>query len=148
MELLYNIRIMKSDICFPTNYVWPAYSKYGNCRVSSAVEILEPDRHSAVYWLRNTLMIAKEKKTNWCWCGLSSAPLPLLYSCQERYLYLTSPFAIFYLGDVAKSYVLQKGDWKRLSDLLQSRILSVSSSSYLVRRLASLILSSFWNPFL
>jgi len=29
---------------------------------SSAVEILEPDRHSAVYWLRNTLMIAKEKK--------------------------------------------------------------------------------------
>ena len=37
---------------------------------------------------------------------------------------------------------------KRLSNLLQSRILSVSSSSCLLRRLASLIFSSFWNPFL
>jgi hypothetical protein len=37
---------------------------------------------------------------------------------------------------------------KRFSNLLQSRILSVSSSSCLLRRLASLIFSSFWNPFL
>ena len=56
MELLYNIRIKKPDISFPTNYSLAPITVIQNTEIaeSSTAEILEADRHSAVYWLRNT----------------------------------------------------------------------------------------------
>ena len=70
MELLYNTRIKKPDISFPTNYSLAPITVIQNTEIaeSSTAEILEADRYSAVYWLRNTLMIAtEEKKTKLMW---------------------------------------------------------------------------------
>ena len=61
-----------------------------------------------------------------------------MHYCQKKSIYQIYVF-LWYITHREKN---------NKNNLLQSRILSVSSSSCLLRRLASLILSSFWNPFL